>query len=414
MKLIHAVIIILFYKVCFSQVVLPPVDAALKTGTTRTASMGGVYIANSFGAGSLFGNPAGICFADTVELTIESIMPIIYRSHSENSFYSRYNHTEKIKWSNQINPTFRKVGAAFPIIKSNSLLRLYSAFGYWKMYDWKKNIGFYHNYNYNSEKNSSEIEEKVDGFLNYLSFCFAGLYNNRFSLALAIDVPVQKKYSFTRKETWESNNNDYYNRIIKQFANYDIFASKIIRIGGLLKIKSKFIIGFTFVKNHRFSFDNGISRVETVTEKARYHHTYDLESSRWEIPSKIDFGISYKFKPNLLLTVEVENRPWQKITANNLPISGVKNGNDYKIGAEYGNRFQIRTGISLNCLPLLDSNDNSVLMNSVTSGFGLKTKHFIFDLGIEYQFSTFKIEKYGKDYDYCIKNLLLYTTMKIK
>ncbi len=377
----------LLWKICLSQEGMEAIDAVPKTGGTRSLSMGGITIATNQGVEALNGNPGGLALLNGIQISIGGSIQIFGKSDFDYNGYS-----SKFKTSCKLS----KIGVAFPITIPNISLKVTGALGYRRFYDWirKKVIEekWFDDYYKKTIVHKEKIKTK--GLMNTLSLGLGKAISEKYFFGISINFPVQKVYKMeTESESRYPDETYKYN--FKQ--EWDVMAKHFIQFGGIFKVSSKLSIGVSFLMNHGF-----------VIYSDEFDYQYE-----WEIPTTIDFGIAYRWKPNLLLAAEIQSRPWESWRINNLPIGGVDSGNAYRFGLEYGKTNQFRAGYALDRLPLLDAKDHPVDIHNLTGGIGYQLNCFVLDLGVSYQFVTFKAEKWWRGtWDYYIRELVFNTSLR--
>jgi hypothetical protein len=96
--------------------------------------------------------------------------------------------------------------------------------------------------------------------------------------------------------------------------------------------------------------------------------------------------LAWKCTRLLLLAFDIIYRPWERYLITDFPISAVKSGYALRTGLEYGKRIQLRTGFAMDCMPLLDRDDNPVYQKIITLGLGCNGNHIRFHIGGEFKF----------------------------
>ena len=405
-RIIYIAIAMVFIlrHICLAQENLEALDAAPKTGGTRALSMGGVYIATNQGIDALSGNPGGLALLDGIQISVTGSVQIYGKSDFDDTYYSYY-----IAYSSKFEPLFKftNIGIAVPITIPKASIKLAGAAGYRRFYDWSRRKVVEKEYDYyeNGIVHSKETY-KTHGLINVLSLGIGTTMSKKWSFGFSVNFPIWKNYEN------ESEINDIYSdKIYKSNTQEErnVSADCFIQLGGILQVTSKLAAGVSCLMKHGFTLQN-------VKRKSHYNgdvYSYEIDDkNKWEIPGTIDFGISYKLRPNLLLAADIQSRPWENIRINDLPIDDVKNGNVYRFGLEFERKVLFRAGFSWERLPLLDADEHPVDLKNTTAGIGYQSKDFILDLGLSYKFVTFETQRWGEKWKYHIREFVIHTTLR--
>lgn len=375
-------IIFFLWKTCLSQVSVTAIDAVPQFGRTRALSMGGVTIATNLGIEALSGNPGGLAFLDGIQIAISGSA----RLYGKSDFYESY-YTYLESYSSKINKSFglTDLGIAFPFSIPKPSIKLVGAVGYRRFYDWnRERVTEKEQSRWESEKEKSSY--KIEGLMDILSLGLGTAISEKYSFGMSINFPVRKGYKTESLHHYETHT-------YRHTENWDVSAKYFVQWGGVFQVFSRLSAGVFFSMNHRFTLSH------------QYHEGDN--KNEWEIPATFDFGIAYRLKPHLLLAAEAQSRPWANYRINELPIYGVKNGNAYRFGIEYGKHIQYRAGFAVDRLPLLDANDDPVNIKSVSAGIGFPMNPLIVDMGASYKFATFDADKWGSIAEYHIRQFKL-------
>ena len=380
---------ILISSICFSQNPAEPTDAAPQIVSTRSLSMGGVYIATNQGIDALNGNPGGLALVTTAQVSKGARVRLYGKSDFKKEFYDFY--TEH---SSRFVPDFKlqHIGFVFPLSSPNNSSKLVAAASYRNYYDWqRKEVK-------KSEREDPENDsiikyERIDiskGLMDVFSLGLGTTISERWSFGISLHLPARKGLE-SRYKTKHIHPEEIFTNNSK--ASWDVSAGGFFHLGSIFQLSDRLAVGVSCPLMHRFTI----------------HHSKE----EWRIPGTFDFGIAYRLQPDLLLAGEIQNRPWEDIRINDLPIADVESGNAYRLGLEYGRQIQLRCGFTLDRLPILDADDHGVDLKIFSVGLGFQKEDWIVDSGLSYKFATFQNNRWMDTGDYLIRDLLIYSTFRL-
>jgi len=365
-------------------------DAAPQIVSTRNLSMGGVYIATSRGIDALNGNPGGLALVTTSQVSIGARTRYSGKSDFSKKFYkSRSAHSSKFV------PNFKlqHIGFVLPLPSPNNSSKLVATVGYRNYYDWQRKEVRKTEWEYSGNDyivNDSFISK---GLMDVFTLGFGATITDKWSFGILLHLPVCKGLESSYK-----TKNIYPEEIFTTHyeENWDVSAGGFFHLGSIFKLSDRLTIGVSCPLMHRFTI--------------HYNREY---KEKWKMPGTLDIGIDYRLHPNLLLAGEIQNRPWEDYRIDNLPIADVKSGNVYRLGFEYGRLIQFRGGIAIDRLPLIDVDEHGVNLKILAAGVGYQHGNWAIDSGLSYKFATFHKYRWNEEWDYQIRDLVVYSTIRL-
>jgi hypothetical protein len=394
--------IILHYQlilvlILISSVIPEEITNALpQIGGNQSFAMGGTYIAFNQGINALFGNPAGLPADNTVEFILGYYWQIHKNSQFDDAYYLRYwNGSYSIEYKKKYRLNY--LGMSWQKKLSHYPFKFAGAIGFSPFYYWESTRERVRSYSYSTStpelRRSYTIEEeKMMGLYDIISIGIGFSWEGTGSIGISLNYPVRENYQdeFNLTHTYEIDEEiKGYKYTSKDWRN--VYASQFIRIGGMLHLTSRFILGIIWMQRHH----------------------YNIANQRRDFPVTLNYGIAYRILPTLLLAFDMQSQPWEKVRIDDEYISNVKNGNAYRLGLEYTNKIIMRTGYAVDRLPILDSEDNAVNMMNITLGIGFSAKYVIFEIAARYRFTKFKTEEWQEVYNYNFSETVLQSSIKL-
>lgn len=402
-------IILTLGSVCLGQENLQVLDAAPKLGSTRTLSMGGVHIPTNGGIDALSGNPGGLPLINGAQLSVSGRVRLLGKSDFDEEFYEDFWQKRRSGFTRSYRLT--NVGLVFPITIPTTSVKLVTAVGYRSFYDWQRKEfaeGEWESSVYNG-LTTYERSYRTKGLMDLLSLGLGTTISEKWSFGMSINIPLRERYEteYEGETIYPDGGYDYYRR-----ERWDVSAGNFLHFGGIFQITPKLTVGISCPFVHKFTIRNGM-----VTYRWSHdgqERSYEIDGKyKWRIPGTFDLGIAYQLRPDLLLAGEIQNRPWEEIRINGLQIDGVKSGNAYRVGLEYGDTILYRIGFALDRLPILDADDHGVDIKNATAGIGFQLKQWTLDAALVYKFVAFdnKLRWYS-DHLYQIRELVIHSTLQ--
>lgn len=357
--------------------------------------MGGVATATNKGIDALSGNPAGLSLINNSQVLLSG-RSIITGQYSLDADYYEGDYIKDYSSGVGVDPKILNLGLSVPISIENFDHALVGAIGYRSFYD--------ASFRYNSLKEYTEGKSEKDlnlgGIINTLSFGIATTISNNYSFGVSLNIPILS--GFTANEIRKPSTGTKSEDQIK----YDIAGGTFIQIGAIANITPELSIGASYILAHDYKLKKGKEKTE--------NETYDLEDVKFEMPGMYSLGIAYRVKPELLVSVELQNRSWEDVQVENKDLKYVESGSSYRFGIEYGTYVLYRLGFESERLPLIDRGKEPVNINKLTGGIGFKMNYMLFDIGTGYEFTSYEeLKTGGKTYDFNISKFIVYATATI-
>ncbi len=363
-------------------------------GGTRAFSMGGVYTATNVGIAALYGNPGGLALYDNAQFLLDVKTIFLGSAGLEKDYFTNvYNYTD-YEQKFKIYPKLMNFGLSVPITLANYSHKLVGAVGYRSFYD--SSVKEYEKRQ--TDNGSGEMTTTTRGILNTLTFGVGTLISDKYSLGFSINIPVLTGYEY--EEDAKEAGATYSSK-----DEWDISGGTILQFGGIIKVNEKLSVGASYTTSHKIKTEDG--KWEENDNGDKSNGTYSDED-KYSVPGLYSLGIAYKMSPEMLVSAEIQNRPWEDYEIDGRELSSLENGRSYRLGLEYGKDFLVRAGLMLERLPVMDTDRDPVNMKAVTAGISYKANNFIVDFGAAYWFASFDAAKYSdRVYEYNGKQLLL-------
>ncbi len=409
-----AAVIVLTGSLCFGQSFFGASEfyVAPQTGGTRAVAMGGAYSAVNAGIDALYGNPAGLVKLDQAQFLGGGRLRFTGSSKYEDSYYEDENFVTDYSRKFKLNPKILNLGVAFPVNISGFQNKVVGAVGYKSVYDYSNKIST----EYKTDNGSFESTSTTKGLLNYLSFGLGAEFGEKVSLGFSFNLPVMKglQENYESKSKGETDTYNY-----ESEAEYEVSGGNFLQLGGIVQITPALGIGASYMTSHSFKVGKTKWKVNDNGEKS---NGKSKQEDKIEFPGLYSIGLSYKVSPELLLTADIQNRPWESMEVNGDEIEDVENGSVYRLGFEYGTHLLLRGGFALERLPLVDDDLDPVNAKWITAGIGTELSNLLLDISAAYRFATYSVEldvfdpdsfdTITKSYDYKISELVFYATVR--
>lgn len=297
MRWINCILIILLpWGTGFCQGKPQAIDAAPQIGGTRAFSMGGVYIATSQGIEALSGNPGGLARIDGIEISLQGSAQLFRKSDAEEEYYQKFlsfcKHSSRYQRAYQL----KSIGIALPVSVPNTSIKLVGAMGHHSFYSWdSKRITEKERVNRERYKEVNEIQSLMDLF----SLGIGAAISNTCFLGLSINFPTHRRYNIDM--SFERMSPDHIYKY-QHKEEWDVAADNFVQLGSILQLTSKLAVGISCLLKHGFVIKEGR---EEENRNGRVSKRRIMSENRWEIPTTINFGISYRLKPGLLLAADI-------------------------------------------------------------------------------------------------------------
>ncbi len=318
-------------------------DAAMKSGGIRARSMGGVFVAIDQGLESLMGNPAGLTsiakrnflFSTSVRPYWRAIQVVIEPADSYE--FDKY-------------LSIHQMGIGGTLFQKNAIGPIHFGIGYRVYYDWSRA---------SASTGDMILKTKITGFIRGVCFGLAKQLSERLVVGSNFHFPTRSLYKYDRYYIFSPHDSH------ESLKKLNLHTKPFFQLGCIYRLSTKFDLGLNYISPHQFIVE------KTITYK---------------MPGTLDVGLAWKCSGAMLLATDIVYRPWEQYLIADLPISNVKNGYAFRTGLEYGKRMLFRTGFALDCLPLLNEDDQSVYQKSVTVGLGFTSDNCRFSLGSAFKF----------------------------
>ena len=363
-------------------------------GGTRAFSMGGVYTATNVGIAALYGNPGGLALYDNAQFLVDAKTILLGSAGLEKDYFTNVHNYTDYEQKFKIYPKLMNFGLSVPITLSNYSHKLVGAVGYRSFYD--SSVKEFEKRQ--TDSGSGEMTTTTRGILNTLSFGLGTLISDKYSFGFSINIPVLTGYEY--EEDAKGEGVTYSSK-----EEWDISGGTILQFGGIIKANEKLSVGVSYITSHKIKTEDG--KWEENDNGDQSNGTYSDED-KYTIPGLYSLGIAYQMNPEMLVSAEVQNRPWEDYEIDGTELSALENGRSYRFGLEYGKDFLVRAGFMLERLPVMDTDRDPVNMKALTAGISYNASKFIVDFGAVYWFATFDAAKYSdRVYEYSGKQLLL-------
>jgi len=408
------VVFLLTVGFCFGQglVGVNELYVGPQIGGTRALAMGGAYTAVNKGIDALSGNPAGLVNLETAQFLGGARLRFSGTSKYEDSYYDDDEYYEDFSRKFKLNPKVLNLGVAFPINVSGFENKVVGAVGYRSVYDYSNKVQTEYKY----ETGNYESTTTVKGLINYLSLGLGTQVGEKMSLGFSFNLPMMKglKREFESKDKGEVDTDTY-----ESEREYDVSGGNFVQFGGILQLSPELGIGASYMTSH--SFKVGKEKWKTNDNGVK-NNGKSKEEDKIEMPGFYSLGLSYKFSPELLLSAEIQNRPWESIEVDGEEIEDVENGSAYRVGFEYSSTFLLRGGFVMERLPMVDEDLDPVNAKWITAGIGTELNNMLLDITAAYRFASYSEEILvwdpntfdyeTKSYDYKINELVFYATLR--
>jgi hypothetical protein len=321
-------------------------DAYMKSGGIRARSMGGVFVAIDQGLESLVGNPAGLTSIKSKHILFSASE----RVYSKEPYWGDPAYiSESQKYLSIVQIGF---GGALFLKKSPRPICI--GVTYRAYYDWSRAA---------NEFSVDQTKVKISGYVRGISLGIGRQFSEKLRSGFSLHFPIPSDYIYNSTSEYQSIDNEIYEYQV--YYQLRLKPKPFFQIGVIYQLSPKFDLGLNYISPHQF----------TVEKNGTY-----------KIPGTLDVGLAWKCTRLLLLAMDIIYRPWERYLITDFPISAVKSGYALRTGLEYGKRIQLRNGFAMDCMPLLDRDDNPVYLKIVTLGLGYTGNHVRFNIGSEFKF----------------------------
>ncbi len=385
-------------QVCYGQELVAPTF-----GSVRAFSMGGAYTASNSGFNALLGNPGGLALLNNAQFVGGGRFILMGTADLEEEYYEEVDGLTDFSSKFGVHPKLGHAGFAFPIAMSGFADKLVGAVGYRNVYDVSEK------YIYEGEDEfgyEGKVTETTSGFLNTLSIGLGALISETVALGASVNIPVVKGYNYLEETEVTSSGittTEEYER------ERDLSGGMFIQLGGIVQVTPELALGGSYTLAHEFEFEDG---TYTLKENGTLISEGDIGDDKIEIPGMFSLGLSYRASETLLLSAEVQNRPWEDVEIDGNDLDYLESGSSYRIGFEYGDSFLLRGGFISERAPMTDVDGDPVNFTAVTGGFGFSSDAMRFDVGGMYAFTKFEVSRnLGANYDYIFNQLIAFASL---
>ncbi|MDI6791552.1 MAG: outer membrane protein transport protein [bacterium] len=375
---------------------------SLSCGGNRALAMGGVYTATSQGIDALSGNPAGLSLLNKAQLSVGGQLTLWGKDDLEEDYYKKVINVDDYSSKLGMTPELLNIGAAFPvnISKVSPKYKLAGAVGYRSFYDINSKISM------EASVNSEEVEEttKRRGLVNMLSFGLGTTILEKYSIGAALNIPLLKGFKAESESEIKDKSTDV--KTEEEEEEFDISGGTCLQLGGIVQATPELSVGASYIMGHKIKFEKG---KYTTKHDGKVVSEGELSNKKIDIPSHYNIGVSYKASPDLLVSAELQNRPWEDYEIDGNNLSCLESGRAYRFGLEYGSDILLRAGFVWERLPVIDADKDPVNIKTITGGLGYNSNDMAFDVAGVYAFTTYEEIK---SYDYDIKQLIASASFK--
>ena len=360
----------------------------LATGLTptvndaRARAMGRTEITSTYGANSLFANPANLGFVENMEVHLSSRS--LFGSINDKDYWD-LRPQETMSESYPFNLKLTQLSFIYPYYDPKTKNRAALAIGFNDFLDW----GFTYKGEYeNQESEYTETEDRKNtGGIRNISIAGALNLNNKLAFGIGLSRTVLGKLKIvTEFDT------DYYppysNYYIKRTREYYLETFNIT-LGATFKPNKKLAIGMLFKPGFHITVDK-YKYITTYPDGNTYSDSYSRDTEV-KIPPIYGVGVTATPLNSMLLAVEYQNRPYAdcKYESGNRLFRDIKNGHSFRVGFEYQTKYPIRLGFFNEAIPITDENSGSEKPKSLTgftAGTGIESGNVRADIYGEYAY----------------------------
>jgi len=327
----------------------------------RSIGMGRTSIVNSISANCIFSNPSHLTKIEQIQFdvgarvvtgTLEDMYRKEYYQFYESSLYPQY--------------SFSHIAISVPFNLPFTNIRLASGFGYGLFYDFGNN--------YKDSKKTDDISSSYElqnrGGFDIYNISVGYAFNEYISSALSYRWSWDNK--FHTKQIFDNHLTRIYTT--NHFSSY-------ISLGLIFSLPAALKVGIVYSPEFLWGREQYIIKhIGTGLEEIN-------SSPSYRIPRELGIGTDWNPTSYLTFAFEYDWIEFSKLNFDNPknPASWHSNGDNKRIGIEYGKNYKIRIGYYLDSIPVSDENSiKPIVQQGITGGMGFSLFKAQFDIAVDY------------------------------